>query len=33
MFYNGAILNDPYKGGRSVSDCLIILETVTGKEP
>ena len=26
MFYNGKILNDPYKGGRSVSDCLIIRE-------
>ena len=32
MYYDGRILNDPYKGGRSVSDCLIIRETV-GKEP
>lgn len=32
MYYNGKILNDPYKGGRSVSDCLIIRETM-GKEP
>ena len=32
MYYNGSILNDPYKGGRSVSDCLIIRETF-GKEP
>ncbi len=32
MFYSGSILNDPYKGGRSVSDCLIIRETF-GKEP
>ena len=27
MYYNGRILNDPYKGGRSVSDCLIIRES------
>ena len=27
MFFNGKILNDPYKGGRSVSDCLIIRES------
>ena len=26
MYYDGKILNDPYKGGRSVSDCLIIRE-------
>ena len=32
MFYDGSVLNDPYKGGRSVSDCLIIRETF-GKEP
>ena len=32
MYYNGSVLNDPYKGGRSVSDCLIIRETF-GKEP
>ena len=32
MYYSGGILNDPYKGGRSVSDCLIIRETF-GKEP
>ena len=32
MYYNGDVLNDPYKGGRSVSDCLIIRETF-GKEP
>ena len=32
MYYNGSILNDPYKGGRSVSDCLIIRDTF-GKEP
>ena len=32
MYYNGGVLNDPYKGGRSVSDCLIIRETF-GKEP
>lgn len=32
MYYSGNILNDPYKGGRSVSDCLIIRETF-GKEP
>ena len=32
LYYDGKILNDPYKGGRSVSDCLIIRETV-GKEP
>ena len=32
MYYNGNVLNDPYKGGRSVSDCLIIRETF-GKEP
>ena len=32
MYYSGSILNDPYKGGRSVSDCLIIRETF-GKEP
>ena len=32
MYFNGGILNDPYKGGRSVSDCLIIRET-NGKEP
>ena len=32
MYFNGSILNDPYKGGRSVSDCLIIRETF-GKEP
>ena len=32
MYYHGKILNDPYKGGRSVSDCLIIRETM-GKEP
>ena len=32
MYYDGKILNDPYKGGRSVSDCLIIRETF-GKEP
>ena len=32
MYYAGSILNDPYKGGRSVSDCLIIRETF-GKEP
>ena len=32
MYYNGSLLNDPYKGGRSVSDCLIIRETF-GKEP
>ena len=31
MYYNGKILNDPYKGGRSVSDCLIIRDTF-GKE-
>ncbi len=32
MYYSGSVLNDPYKGGRSVSDCLIIRETF-GKEP
>ena len=32
IYYGGTILNDPYKGGRSVSDCLIIRETL-GKEP
>ncbi len=32
MYFTGSILNDPYKGGRSVSDCLIIRE-VFGKEP
>ena len=32
MYYGGSILNDPYKGGRSVSDCLIIRDTF-GKEP
>ena len=32
MYYKGEVLNDPYKGGRSVSDCLIIRETF-GKEP
>lgn len=32
MYFSGSILNDPYKGGRSVSDCLIIRETF-GKEP
>ena len=32
MYYKGKVLNDPYKGGRSVSDCLIIRETF-GKEP
>ena len=32
MYYDGSVLNDPYKGGRSVSDCLIIRETF-GKEP
>ena len=32
MYYNGSVLNDPYKGGRSVSDCLIIRDTF-GKEP
>ena len=26
LYYDGKILNDPYKGGRSVSDCLIIRE-------
>jgi len=31
MYFNGGILNDPYKGGRSVSDCLIIRDTF-GKE-
>ncbi len=32
MYFNGSVLNNPYKGGRTVSDCLIILETL-GKEP
>ncbi len=32
MYYNGSVLNDPYKGGRSISDCIIIRETF-GKEP
>ena len=32
MYFGGGVLNDPYKGGRSVSDCLIIRETF-GKEP
>ena len=32
MYYNGSVLNNPYKGGRSVSDCLIIRDTL-GKEP
>ncbi len=32
MYFHGSILNDPYQGGRSVSDCLIIRENI-GKEP
>ena len=32
IYFDGRVLNDPYKGGRSVSDCLIIRETF-GKEP
>lgn len=28
MVYDGNVLNDPYKGGRSVSDCILITDTV-----
>ena len=24
MVYDGNVLNDPYKGGRSVSDCILL---------
>lgn len=28
MVYDGSVLNDPYKGGRSVSDCILITDTI-----
>ena len=28
MVYDGTVLNDPYKGGRSVSDCILITDVV-----
>lgn len=28
MVYDGNVLNDPYKGGRSVSDCILITDTI-----
>lgn len=28
MVYDGSVLNDPYKGGRSVSDCILITDII-----